>query len=240
MAVSYYGEVLSRVHERGFGHHAAAQAPDILALLEAVRGGLVLEVGCGSGHLTAALVAAGHRLLATDASEAMLAIAREKLGERAAFGLLRLPADPVPECDAIVSTGHALNYLEDAGAVAAALLAFAGALRPGGVLALDLLDVSYGAARADLRPALWQGEGLFCAVEFALPSPTRFVRRITVFSEETKGSWRRSDELHRNLLLETAALPPLLEAAGLTAAVRPSFGGAPLPAGMVALVAEKR
>jgi methylase of polypeptide subunit release factors len=41
------------------------------------RNGLVLELGCGSGLLTRALVAAGHRLIATDASPAMLEIARE-------------------------------------------------------------------------------------------------------------------------------------------------------------------
>jgi hypothetical protein len=36
------------VHHLGFGFHADATAPGILALLEPVRGGFVLELGCGS------------------------------------------------------------------------------------------------------------------------------------------------------------------------------------------------
>src|SRR4030095_8546696 len=64
---------------RGFGFHADACAPGILALLAPVleRGGLVVELGCGSGLLTRHLVDAGHRVIATDASLAMLDLARE-------------------------------------------------------------------------------------------------------------------------------------------------------------------
>jgi len=50
----YYRRDLSLVHHLGFGSHADACAPGILALLEPVRarGGLVVEFGCGSGLLT--------------------------------------------------------------------------------------------------------------------------------------------------------------------------------------------
>lgn len=74
----YYRDDLALVHHLGFGSHADACAPGILARLEPARerGGLVLELGCGSGHLTRHLVEAGHRVLATDASTAMLALRR--------------------------------------------------------------------------------------------------------------------------------------------------------------------
>ena len=51
----YYRRDLALVHHLGFGFHADACAPGILALLEPVRqrGGVVLELGCGSGQLTA-------------------------------------------------------------------------------------------------------------------------------------------------------------------------------------------
>ncbi len=76
----YYRRDLALVHDRGFGFHAEMCAPGILARLEPVRerGGLVLEVGCGSGLLTRYLVDAGHRVLATDASPAMLELARAR------------------------------------------------------------------------------------------------------------------------------------------------------------------
>ena len=62
-----------------FGGHGDACAPGVLAKLRPVRerGGVVLELGCGSGALTRHLVAAGHRVIATDASPAMLALTRE-------------------------------------------------------------------------------------------------------------------------------------------------------------------
>jgi 2-polyprenyl-3-methyl-5-hydroxy-6-metoxy-1,4-benzoquinol methylase len=74
----YYRRDLALVHHRGFGFHAQACAPGILALLEPVRAraGLVLELGCGSGLLTRVLAEAGHRVIATDASPAMLELAR--------------------------------------------------------------------------------------------------------------------------------------------------------------------
>jgi SAM-dependent methyltransferase len=72
--------------------------------------GLVLEIGCGNGRLTRHLVAAGHRVLATDASPGMLDLAREAL-PGTEFARLARPDDPVPPADAVIGTGHALNYL---------------------------------------------------------------------------------------------------------------------------------
>jgi SAM-dependent methyltransferase len=91
---------LAIVHHRGFGFHAAQCAPGILELLAPVhaRRGLVLELGCGSGLLTKELVAAGHRVIATDASAAMLDVARELVGDSAeAVRQLTLPDDPLPQ-----------------------------------------------------------------------------------------------------------------------------------------------
>ena len=75
----YYRPDLALVHDRGFAFHAAACAPGILGFLAPARarGGVVLELGCGSGLLTCELLAAGHRVIATDASPAMLGLARE-------------------------------------------------------------------------------------------------------------------------------------------------------------------
>src|ERR1700736_5433386 len=115
----YYRDDLALVHHRGFGFHAEACAPGILAFLEPVRkrGGLVLEIGCGSGLLTERLIAAGHRVVATDASPAMLRLARGVTSGAEDILTLTLPDDAVPEADAIVGVGHALNYLPDADAI---------------------------------------------------------------------------------------------------------------------------
>src|SRR5918998_4916172 len=109
----YYRSALARVHHDGFGFHADACAPGILALLAPVaeRQGLVVEVGCGSGLLTHHLVSGGHRVIATDASPAMLDIARSYAPGAVDHRRGAPPHDPLPEADAVVSTRHALSHL---------------------------------------------------------------------------------------------------------------------------------
>src|SRR4051794_11528661 len=156
----YYRADLAKIHHLGFSFHANNCAPGILELLEPVRerDGLVVELGCGSGLLTRYLIDAGHRVIATDASPSMLEIARGFVGDALEIRRLVLPDDPIPEADAIVSVGHVLSYLPDADAIDRALIAAAGALRPGGVLAIDLCDLIWGSERADALPRGWVDE----------------------------------------------------------------------------------
>ncbi len=140
----YYRHDLALIHDRGHGQHADRCAPGIVELLSPVRGGLVLELGCGSGTLTRHLLAAGFQVIATDASPDMLALARASLGPGADLRRLTLPEDPLPAADAVVSVGHAISYVPDAAAVDRALVAMAGALRPDGLVAIDVLDLAFG------------------------------------------------------------------------------------------------
>jgi SAM-dependent methyltransferase len=236
----YYRADLSLVHDRGFGFHAQMCAPGLLGWLEPVlaRGGLVLEIGCGTGLLTRHLVAAGHRVLATDASPAMLDLAREAL-PGTEFARLSLPGDPVPPVDAVVGTGHALNYLNAVDDVRVALSALADALKPGGVLALDLCDLRWGEARLNAADQVRSGDGWLLISRFSVPMPDRFVRDMTTFVRREDGLWRRDDERHENVLLDTTTLPSLLQAHGLSARVRSSFGTESLPDGLVVLLGQK-
>ena len=236
----YYRRDLALIHHRGFGFHADVCAPGILRLLEPVivRGGLVLEIGCGSGLLTRHLVGAGLRVVATDASQAMLDLARET-APGADIRLLVLPDDPLPEADAVVGVGHALNYLPDAESVARGLEAVGRALRPGGLLALDLCDLEWARERAGAPPRGWVGEDWALVTEFSVPAPDRFVRRMATFVREADGSWRRDDERHENVLIETAGVPELLAGVGIEASVLESFGDEELPAGLRAIVGRR-
>jgi SAM-dependent methyltransferase len=226
------------VHHLGFGFHADACAPGMLALLEPVRGGLVVELGCGSGLLTRHLLEAGHRVVATDASPAMVALARET-APGAEVRPLFLPDELVPACDAVVSVGHVLNYLRDEPAVERALIAAAEALRPGGVLALDLCDLRYGELRRDEPNSSRIEDDWAIVTRFSLPRPNLFVREIAAFLRSEDGTWRRDDERHENVLVDTAAVPALLANHGVESEVRGSFGNERLPDGLVAIVGRK-
>jgi len=236
-----YRTDLATVHHRGFGFHAAACAPGILELLEPVRErqGLVLEFGCGSGLLTRELTAAGHRVIATDASPAMLDIARAEVGTAAEVRQLTLPDDPLPPADAIVAVGHPISYLPDAAAIDRALVAIAGALRPGGLLAFDVCDLEWGEARRN-APAIGRTADDWAIItEFSLPAPDRFVRDITTFVRNEDGSWRRDHEHHENVLLDTAQIPALLEQHGVQARVGSAFGAETLPQGLRVITGHK-
>jgi trans-aconitate 2-methyltransferase len=111
-----------------------AWASDVLARLEGIGdNGTILDVGCGTGRVTELLLAlVSHgRVLAMDASEDMVALAQERLGDRAQVwcqDALDLELDePV---DVLVSTA-ALHWVTDHDRLWPRL---AQALRPGGVL----------------------------------------------------------------------------------------------------------
>jgi SAM-dependent methyltransferase len=234
---------LAYVHDRGYGFHAVNCAPGILALLEPVRQrkGLVLEIGCGSGLLTKSLVQAGHRVIATDASPAMLDLARDAVPGAERIRSLVLPDDPVPAVDAIVGIGHALNYLPDLAAVRRGLGALADALLPDGVVALDLCDLEWGEIRQGITTQSLLGDDWAIITRFSQPSPDRFERDLTTFVRAADGSYRRDDEHHGNVLLDTSMVPALLREHGVTARMGRSFDDddRPFPIGLMSVIGRK-
>jgi SAM-dependent methyltransferase len=199
----------------------------------------VLEFGCGSGLLTRHLVDAGHRVVATDASPAMLELAREHVPDVMEARLLRLPDDPVPDADAIVSTGHALSYLPDEESLLRAIDSLADALRPGGVMAFDICDLQWGRDRHDERAAGWVGGDWALVTQFRMEGDDRYIREMTTFTKTTDGTYRRGFERHDNVLIDTSTIPARLEARGLSAEIRPAFGSEPMPFGLVVIVARR-
>ncbi len=237
----YYRQDLALVHHLGFGFHADACAPGIIHLLEGVeqRDGLVVEVGCGSGLLTAYLVDANLRVVATDASEAMLNLTRSNVPGATEVRRLTLPEDPIPRADAIVGVGHALNYLDEESQVETALLAIAAALTPGGIMAIDLCDLEWGTIRMNRPPQVWRTEDWALITETDVPEPNRYVRVMTTFVKQGDGSWRRDDERHDNVLIDTSKVPGLLARCGVEAVLASSFGEEELPTGLVAVIGRK-
>jgi 2-polyprenyl-3-methyl-5-hydroxy-6-metoxy-1,4-benzoquinol methylase len=112
-------------------------------------GARILDAGCGSGLLARTLRIEGFAVLGVDASVAMIELARH-YEPGAQFEVARLPTrkppgmdGALPTCDAVVSTGHVLNYLDTRTDVAQALGELARAVQPGGLLAIDLMTERY-------------------------------------------------------------------------------------------------
>lgn len=124
---------------RSFGSVAAAYErgrpgypPDAVRWLVGRDAASVLEVGAGTGKLTAELVAQGHDVLATDPDEQMLALLREQLPDvRTAVAA----AEDLPAGDRsvdVVLAAQSFHWFDHT----TALPEIARVLKPGGVLAL--------------------------------------------------------------------------------------------------------
>jgi SAM-dependent methyltransferase len=98
----------------------------------------VLDLCCGTGLLAGELIARGYRVVGVDASDAMLALARERLGPEVELSRMTLPElanDGV--FDAAVCTFDGLNYLTP-DELRLTMAAVALRLRPAGWLVFDL------------------------------------------------------------------------------------------------------
>jgi hypothetical protein len=118
-------------------------------------------------------------------------------------------------------------------------VAIADALRPGGVLAIDLCDLEWGAARQEAPGQGRAGEDWAIVTNFSVPAANRFVREMAIFLRNADGSWRRDDERHENVLIETALVPELLAVEGVEARVARSFGAEQLPTGLYAFIGRR-
>ena len=117
--------------------NAYYERPEMLRLVGDVSGRRILDAGCGSGPLTAALRDSGAVVTGFDASAAMVDLARQRLGDDADLRVADLGA-PLPfddaEFDDVVAS-LVLHYLED---WSGALAELRRVLKPGGRLMLSV------------------------------------------------------------------------------------------------------
>lgn len=127
-----FAEAYSAQNDSGFfnAHYAR---PEMLRLAGDVSGRRILDAGCGSGPLSAALLARGAVVTGFDVSAAMVDLARQRLGDDADVHVADLAA-PLAFADADfddVVASLVLHYLED---WAVPLAEFRRVLKPGGRL----------------------------------------------------------------------------------------------------------
>ena len=119
---------------------------DLYQALAARAGGPALDLGCGSGRVVIALGEAGREVHGIDTSEAMLACARDKLngrnlpvtfarGDMRRYGSQR-------DFGLVFCSLDTLLHLQSVNDVCDTFRAAYDALRPGGLLALDIVNPS--------------------------------------------------------------------------------------------------
>ena len=126
---------------------------DLLVLLNAKRGERILDVGCGTGQLTAEIMQFGAEVMGIDSSPEMIATARKNF-PHVRFEVADVTALAYKDEFDIVVSNAALHWVRDQ---PAAIASIARALKPGGRLVFEmggrgnlahLLDPLYRALRA--------------------------------------------------------------------------------------------
>jgi SAM-dependent methyltransferase len=168
-------DAFARYYDADYG----AIADDLPFYRELARraGGAVLEVMCGSGRLLAPLAQAGLRVTGVDVSAAMLALARARLeADRLLDRVELLEADireraPSGPFGLAIVAINSFMHLDTSADQLAALGRVHAALRPGGLLALDLFN-------PDPRALAEQNGALVLDKTFALADGTRVQKFI--------------------------------------------------------------
>lgn len=232
-----YGDDLAYIHDRGFGDLAHGVAPELLRILRRhrLRGGLVVDAGCGSGILARHLSDAGYRVTGIDLSPAMIRLAREH-APGARFRVASLSAASIPPCDAVIAVGEVIAYLPTWRAVVRFFARVARALRPGGLFLFDFIE---SAERRTFPPKSRGGDDWAIVVRADSSADGRLLtRRITTF-RKLRRAYRRTRETHRVRIYSRGEVAAALAQLGFAVTMRRSFGRYRLMAGDVAVIARR-
>jgi SAM-dependent methyltransferase len=239
----HYKEDLAYIHDVGHGDFALGAAPGILEIFarNSIRGGLVVDLGCGSGLWAGELIEAGYRVLGIDISEAMVELARRRAPE-AEFRVGSLFEVEIPPCAAVTAVSEVLNYLFDPEnenrGLARIFRRVYDALLPGGVFVFDVLgpgQVEPGSAARGFR----LGEDWAVLSEREEDAELGTLMRRIVSFRKVGEHYRRNDEVHRVRLYPPDELSAELRRVGFRVRKMHAYGGYSLAEGHAAFVARK-
>lgn len=234
-----YGSDLAFIHDAGFGDFARAVAPEIARMLlkAGLKGGRVVEFGCGSGILAAHLHRSGYDVSAFDISPAMIRIAR-KAAPGVRFRVASLGSADIPACEAVVGIGEVVTYLPGGRTTLQRFCSKAhAALRPGGVLIFDFIE---SAARRTYPTKIINGPDWTLAVNATFSRSRRVLTRRMLMTRRTRRGVTRSRETHHVRIYDRRMIRRLLEQCEFTVTMRRSYGCHRLLPGDIAVIARKR
>ena len=191
---------------------------EALARRHGLSGSRALDVGCGTGKSTLALIELGYEVVACEPCDEMLAAAADKLGDRAT--LVRSSAEALPylgEFDYIACVNDVCTYILEPERLGAAFRAMAANLADDGILLFDantpvIYQDFFAPARVSESPAgtlVWHGADL---AEF---TANQIVETTIDFFEPEGDLWRRRATRHAQRHHDEDTIGRLLEEAGL-------------------------
>jgi SAM-dependent methyltransferase len=237
----FYDEDLARIHDLGFTAFADAAAPAIITILEDnhLPSGHVLDLGCGSGVLSRHLLDAGFDVTGIDASPSMIDLARTRAPGATLINASFHDTD-LPPCRAAISVGECFNYLDAAPDDPASLQSLFhrihAALDPGGLLIFDVALPGRAGFATRLTNRVAQD---WAVLSESTEEGATLTRRITTFTRDHTGAFRRTDETHHLRLTPPDDILHMLASAGFTARILPAYPGMTFPNAYAAFHARK-
>jgi SAM-dependent methyltransferase len=237
-----YTEDLAYIHDTGHGDFARNAAPVLLEAFRAhgIHGGLVVDLGCGSGIWAGELIAAGYDVLGVDISPAMIRLARRR-APRARFVTASLLSFELPACAAVTSIGECVNYAFDPGNSLAALARLFrrvyDALCPGGVFIFDFAEP--GQIPEARRQKYTVGPDWAVLVDATEDKRRRVLTRRMVSFRQVGKLYRRTEETHTVKLYSGSDLLAELRRIGFRARLFRRYGAMRLRAACAGIMAVK-
>jgi len=238
---SLYQRDLAYIQAVAFGALAQGAAAEIVCRLQSSSAPVrrVMDVGCGAGPLTKALVAAGFDVTGVDTSAELLELARAN-APKAQFVLASGYDVEIRDYDAVVAVGEPLTYHAEPAKADDLINRFfqrvSEALPPAGLLIFDVI----GLGEPSLDGRTWRsGDDWAVLVETTENQSERtLVRDIEAF-RRAGDLYRRSHEVHTVRLFDVSRLCDQLASLGFATETTQSYGAQQLPPRRHALFATR-
>lgn len=202
-----------------------------------IKRGVVLDLGCGGGQLSAKLLKARYQPVGVDVSAAMVRMAR-RTAPKASFIRGSVATIQLPQACAAIALGEVFNYLKSKGEMLRALRNVFRSLTPGGVLIFDI-KVPLPRKRKKFRSGARWGKDWAIAVEVEEnPHANRLVRKIVTFAKAGQ-MYKKTEETHVQRIYRAQEVLKMLRKAGFSARIFTGFGRKKLAPDRKVLLAKK-
>ena len=199
-------------------------AKRIVGLLkkEKIENGLVLDLGCGTGSMTRLLAQAGYDMIGVDASEEMLAEAREQESDLSEEHSILYLCQDMREFElygtvrAVVSICDCMNYILEEEDLLEVFCLANNYLDPGGIFVFDMnTPYKYREVIGNTTIAENREEGSFIWENCFDEESQVNEYALTLFIKEEDDLYRKHEEFHYQKAYEPERVKELLEEAGL-------------------------
>ncbi len=240
MSRSFYSRDLAELHNRYYSDFVESAAPGVISLLRShgIRCGVVLDLGCGGGQLSARLHKAGYSPVGLDVSRAMVRLARKQVPQ-ARFIHGSVVTTKLPQAAAAVAVSEVFNYLKSEAEMLRAFRNIFCSLLPGGVLLFDIKEPLPGKGMKMRTAARWGDDWAIVAEVREDPARKRLTRKILTFKKSGR-NYKREDETHVQLILPADRVKKLTAVAGFETDILPGYGKFKLPPDRKVIIASKR